>query len=174
MTRILIAYTTRGGSTQEIAEKLAENYRTRGSEVSLTHLKSARDLKTYDAFVIGAPIHAYRWLPDAARFVSRNARLFSQKPTALFVTCLAMRFGAEEARLAVLTWLKEVLERIPAVKPHQVGIFAGTYLPEKLPTVDRWIMRMTKEKPADYRDWQKIHAWAETTYTRLITSPATE
>lgn len=60
MNKILIAYVSRAGTTQKMAEYLAEGFRMSGNEVTAvktSQLKDAKDLAGYDAFLFGCPTY---------------------------------------------------------------------------------------------------------------------
>ena len=60
MSKILIAYVSRAGTTQKMAEYLSEGFRMSGSEVTAvktTQLKSENDLAGYDGFLFGCPTY---------------------------------------------------------------------------------------------------------------------
>ena len=57
MTKALIVYATRSGSTKKIAEAIAEGLRIEGSDinvVNVTQIKKEPDLAGYDAYIFGS------------------------------------------------------------------------------------------------------------------------
>ena len=60
MKKILIAYESRTGNTEQMAEYIAEGVRMNGGEVDLKKLssvKSEKDLQGYNAYVLGSPTY---------------------------------------------------------------------------------------------------------------------
>ncbi len=60
MSKALIAFTTRGGSTKKIAETIAEGCRMEGLEVEVVNVSAIKDEKAlngYDAYVFGSPTY---------------------------------------------------------------------------------------------------------------------
>ncbi len=60
MKRVLIAYDSRTGKTEEMAEGIAEGMRIAGHEVELrriTQIKNESELSGYDAYVFGSPTY---------------------------------------------------------------------------------------------------------------------
>jgi len=58
MKNVLIAYVSRTGKTEKMAEGIAEGVRFAGNNVDLkkiTTIKSEEDLKSYDGFILGCP-----------------------------------------------------------------------------------------------------------------------
>ena len=60
MKKVLIAYESRTGNTEKMAEYIAEGIRMGGNEVEVKKtntLKKTDDLKGYDAYVLGCPTY---------------------------------------------------------------------------------------------------------------------
>jgi flavodoxin len=81
MKKILVAYISRTGHTQQMAEYIAEGLRLTGScEVelkSITAIKTEQDIVGYDAYIFGAPTY-HRTMPPVMKsflFLAQQARL---------------------------------------------------------------------------------------------------
>src|SRR6476659_624462 len=81
---ILLAYASRYGSTQEVADTIAAALRTAGLEVDIQPMRQVKTLAHYDAVVLGAAIYNARWHPDAHQFLSQHQESLSQRPVAIF------------------------------------------------------------------------------------------
>ncbi|UCG22115.1 MAG: flavodoxin domain-containing protein [Deltaproteobacteria bacterium] len=60
MKKVLIAYDSRTGKTEKMAESIAEGIRMAGHEAELkkiTQIKSEAELQGYDAYVLGSPTY---------------------------------------------------------------------------------------------------------------------
>jgi len=60
MKKVLIAYDSRTGKTEKMAESIAEGIRMAGHEAELkkiTQIKSEAELQGYDAYVFGSPTY---------------------------------------------------------------------------------------------------------------------
>ena len=57
---VLVAYATRYGSTQEVAEAVATMLRVRGLEVDIQPMREVRTLEGYRAVVLGTPLYMGR------------------------------------------------------------------------------------------------------------------
>jgi len=60
MKKVLIAYDSRTGKTEKMAESIAEGIRMTGHEAELkkiTQIKSEAELQGYDAYVFGSPTY---------------------------------------------------------------------------------------------------------------------
>lgn len=74
MARILVAYATKRNGTAEIAERIAEELRSRGHEVDSCAARRARLQTGYDAAVVGSCLYAGRWRREAVKLVAGLAR----------------------------------------------------------------------------------------------------
>ena len=69
MKRVLVAYTTNAGSTEEVARAVADELGRDGqAQVDVRHLPEVRALESYDAVVVGAPM-ILGWQRAAVQFV---------------------------------------------------------------------------------------------------------
>jgi len=164
--KILVAYETGHGTTAEIAEAIGEVMREAGAEVDVVRCRKVEDASGYDAFVVGSPIWAFKWLKPATAFLKKNAELLCQRPTAIFLTSGA---AAEEKgkRMAMDKWVPKILSAVPDLEPVAIGNFAGVYSFPKYNIAMRAVMMaICKSQGAptsgtvDYRDWDEIKGWA--------------
>ncbi len=83
-TKILMAYASKYGSTQEVAEAVAATLGESGFGVDLQPMRKVRTLEEYGAVVLGAPLYFGHWHKDAINFLLRNEAALSQRPVAIF------------------------------------------------------------------------------------------
>jgi menaquinone-dependent protoporphyrinogen oxidase len=81
---VLVAYATRYGSTQEVAEAVASSLRERKLMVDFQPIRDVRTLAGYRAVVLGAPLYLGHWHADAGRFLSRRREALMERPVAIF------------------------------------------------------------------------------------------
>ena len=98
---VLVAYATKHGSTEEVAEAVTEELqgpRPRGRAREAP--QGARDLDGYRSVVIGAPLYMGRWHKDARKFVKRHGKALEALPVAVFALgpLEARRGGRSRAR----------------------------------------------------------------------------
>lgn len=159
-SRLLIAYATRAGSTQSIAEALAESLRSQGLEVDVKPARAVTDLAGYTGVIVGSAIRAGRPMPEAVSFVETHEATLSRIPVAYFIVCLTMKDDTEENRCTVAAYLDALRARTPKVRPLDVGLFAGALDSSRLPLLLRLLMRAMKAPDGDYRDWDAVQEWA--------------
>ena len=124
---ILLAYATRYGSTQEVAETIAAALREAGLEVDIQPMQEVKTLDHYDAVVLGAAIYNARWHPDAHQFLSQHQETLRQRPVAIFA--LGPLSTSDAAMQRSRRQLDKELEKYPWLKPVAVEMFAGKYDP---------------------------------------------
>lgn len=157
MTRVLVAYATRCGSTAEVAAAIAQILVEVGLAAEVRPMGEIRDLRAYRAVVVGSPIRGGRWLPEATEFLRRNREHLRRMPVAYFALGLSLREGAEEARTEAAAALDPARE---LVAPIAVGLFAGALDPRKPSPLLRLLMQLIKAPVGDFRDPAAVHAWA--------------
>jgi menaquinone-dependent protoporphyrinogen oxidase len=154
MTRTLVAYGSRHGSTKEVATALAADLRAAGHDVDLLSAGAAAVAGTagYDSVVLGGALYKGRWHADACTFVRRHHDALVQLPLAVFA--LGPRTLEADAVADSRKQLDAVLARLE-VEPELVTIFGGVIEPK---TLHFPLNRMSR---SDARDWQAIDAWSE-------------
>src|SRR5215469_9680595 len=83
-TSVLVAYATRYGSTQEVAEAIAATLREGGLAVDLQPAQDVRTLDQYRVVLLGAPLSLFHWHKDALHFLARHREALTQRPVAIF------------------------------------------------------------------------------------------
>ena len=154
---VLVAYATRYGSTQEVAEAIGEVLREQGLEVEVQPLRQVRSLEGYGAVVLGAALYMYRWHKDARRFLSRQRKALEGLPVAVFALGPVKDPRDEEEWRNSRAQLDSELEKHPWLKAVAVEIMGGKFDPATL----RFPMNLlARSEPASYiRDWTAIRAW---------------
>ena len=161
---ILIAYATRYGSTQEVAEAVGATLRERGLAVEVRRARAVRSLDGFDAVVFGAPLYIGSLFREARKFLNRCRTALSQMPVAIF----ALGPISGEAELeGSRTQLAAALAKLPWLRPVATEVFVGKYDPARLRFPDS-LLALLPASPLhgvlahDGRDWPVIRAWADT------------
>ncbi len=154
MTRTLVAYGSKHGSTQEVATSIAASLRAAGHDVDLLSAEAAvvAGLSDYVCVVLGGSIYMGHWHADVCRFVRRHHDALVHLPLAVFAlgprTLEAKDVAGSRKQLA------GALKRLK-VEPELVAIFGGAVDPAKLH------FPLNRIPQTDARDWQAIDAWSD-------------
>ena len=165
--KILVCYATGTGSTGEVAEFIAQTLRGANVTVDVYAVEDVQSLAVYDAVVLGSSIRFGKWLPEAVLFLDDSAEILSQRPVALFTTCITIVSGTEHARRNGLAYWAPILSRIPSVRPVGLGLFAGALNPA-FGLLDEY----RRAPYGDYRNWDEIGAWSREIRNRLLEEPS--
>jgi menaquinone-dependent protoporphyrinogen oxidase len=162
---ILVAYATRYGSTQQVAEAIATTLREAGLVVDLKPLREVRSLEAYRAVVLGAPLFMFHLHKDALDFLSRHRKAIANLPVAVFVLGPVHDPHDDKEWQDSRLQLDKELAKFPWFSPLTIEIFGGKYDPTAL----RFPLKMFAgaEPASDIRDWAAIQAWAQTLPPRL-------
>jgi menaquinone-dependent protoporphyrinogen oxidase len=156
--KVLVAYATRYGSTQEVAEAVAAELGGCGFSVDLQFLRDVRKLDGYGAVVIGAPLFMFHWHKDAIGFLGKQQPALMHMPVAIFVLGPVHVPHDEAEWKASWEQLDKELAQFPWLKPAALEMFGGKYDPEVLGFPLK--MFAGKEPASDLRDWDAIRRWA--------------
>lgn len=163
--KILVTYSTRAGSTSEVAETICRILNESGADAEVKQMDEVNNLSAYSAYVIGSPIQGGQWLPEAMEFTRKHLQVLSSKPTAVFMVCMTLAMpSAEKYRDGIRSWLLPVRS---LVNPVSEGYFPGKLNLKKVPSLSDRIkfrisifMRIWKE--GDHLDKNAVESWAKT------------
>jgi menaquinone-dependent protoporphyrinogen oxidase len=159
MTRIMVAYGTKKGSTGEVAGSIAGRLGERGLDVHLVPAAEADALDEYDGVVLGGALYMGRWHADARRFLKRHREMLTTLPLAVFA--MGPLTMEEKDVEGSRKQLDHALAKVPEVEPVAVAIFGGVVDPEKLH------FPFSHMPASDVRDWDAIRAWADEVAEKL-------
>jgi menaquinone-dependent protoporphyrinogen oxidase len=170
---VLVAYATRYGSTQEVAEAVGKALRERGLDVELLAASKVRSLDAYRAVVLGAPLYMFHWHADAHHFLSRHRKALTL-PGGLRLAIFALGpWHADPKELQdARGQLDKELAKYAWLAPAAVEVFGGKFDPARLDFPYNLIGPLKQMPASDVRDWTAIGAWAGgLPATLLIVSP---
>ncbi len=157
--KILIAYASVHGSTQEIAEQIATTMRNVGVEVDIQPASKIHDLARYRAVVLGAPIYMFHLHKDALNFISRHkVTLMNGLPIAIFA---GGPIETDKDQWAdIRKQFVQELAKFPWLRPIAIEVVGGRFDPTKLRFPYNLIPALKQMPAADLRDWTVIRNWA--------------
>ncbi len=144
MDPVLVAFTTKNGSTAEVADVVARTLRSQGWAVELVPITDRPDVAGRSLVVVGAPIYNGRWDRRARVFLKRHRSRIASVPVAVFG--MGPREATEEAFERSRAQLDRALAKLRWLQPIAVTVFGGVDPPKKHPR-------------RDVRDWDAIDAW---------------
>lgn len=185
--RVLVVYATFAGSTVEVAQAVGEELGRSGLQVEVRPIGEVRDLRGYDAVVVGAPM-ILGWHRAALRFLRRHRQALQDKPLAVFVMAISLtessetllkgvpitldeqlpkpprrpgRLSFRERYATLANYLRPILRSTRPASPASIGIFAGRMEYGRL----KWwavlfVMVIIQATAGDRRNWPAIRAWA--------------
>lgn len=151
---VLVAYASKHGSTQEIAEALGRELGSQGVEADVRSVADV-DGAPYEAVVLGSAVYAGRWLESARRFVDRHAGDLAGRPIWLFSSGPIGDPPRPPDDEAV-----QIDTILAATGAHGHRIFAGKLDKSRLSFPERAIVLAFRAAEGDFRDWEAIAAWA--------------
>ena len=158
--KVLAAYASTYGSTQEVAEVMAASLRQEGLTVDIQPARNVRTLAGYNAVVLGAPLYMFHLHKDALHFLARHRQAFTAGlPIAIFAGG-PFGSGDEKEWQEVRKQFDQELAKFPWLKPVAVEVIGGRFDPARLRFPWNLIPALKQMSPSDLRDWAAIQAWA--------------
>jgi len=156
---ILITYTTKHGSTADIAWTISNSFFDSGYKADVKKIQDVEDLRQYSLVVIGAPVYEGRLMPEAEEFVKLHRNYLNKKNVALFITGYSFRDNDYEEVQKAEKLAAKISQYADIVT---TGYFGGKLDAGNIPIKEK-IGSLFREArvPGDYRDWRLIGEWAD-------------
>jgi menaquinone-dependent protoporphyrinogen oxidase len=166
-TRVLVTYASKMGSTQEIAEAIGRELEVFGIQVTVAPCADKVSPEDFDGVIIGSAIYTRRWLKAATKYLKRNAPRLERHRTWLFHSGPCGE-GARDEQVPAPKAAERVIGRFALSAPVTFG--GRLDVEHAVGPLSRW---MGAEGPlsGDFRDWDRIRAWAKDIARQL--DPAT-
>jgi menaquinone-dependent protoporphyrinogen oxidase len=164
--RVLVAYSSKMGSTAEIAEAIGEELRKSGAEVDVSDARTASPPLEYDAVVLGSGVYAGRWLKPARRYLKQNRNQLAHRPTWLFQSG-PIGSGDQTARTEASGKIARLASELGTEPP---AVFGGNLDPVRAKgRLAKWVAN--SDAAGDYRNWDQIRSWAASIAQQLPAAP---
>ncbi len=159
--KVLVAFASTHGSTQEVAADIAGVLRGQGLAIDLQPARDVRSLEGYGAVVLGAPLYMFHLHKDALRFLSRHrVALSGGMPLAVFAGGPFGKGDGNEWQEVRKSLINE-LAKFPWLAPVSVQVIGGRFDPAHLRFPWNLVPALKNMPPSDLRDWDAIRAWAK-------------
>lgn len=177
LTSALIAYSTRSGSTREVAEAMGVSIREMGLPTHVMPMEEVVSLAGRALVILGAPLYMGKFPKEFHRFVAVHRDVLETLRPWFFVLG-PTRTDPKDFEAARMQALKQ-LGRYPWLRPIDLRIFGGRWNVKNLPfpfSLARHLPGRPLEKmpPADIRDWAAIEKWTASIGQQAIRPPDRE
>jgi menaquinone-dependent protoporphyrinogen oxidase len=173
--RVLIAYGSRYGSTEEIASRLAGFLGEEGVEATVLDVKKDRSwpsLEGYDGVIVGSGVKISKWMREPLEFLRRKRDELVGRRLGLFVSCLTVLTDPDSAREVLLEKVAEEAG-VEAVLMEAFGPVMDVGPGSRMGFLDKRIAKtvmagLSKDKGMEFdtegrndlRDWDRIRGFA--------------
>jgi menaquinone-dependent protoporphyrinogen oxidase len=153
---ILVAYASKHGATEGIAQHIARSLNEAGREADARSVTDVHEFGAPDAVVIGSAVYAGSWRKEAVEFVESHADELARLPVWLFSSGpLGEQVADDEEQPRQLA---EIRARI---SPRGHKMFFGDLDAGKLSFGERMMVKAVKAPEGDFRNWDAIRDWAD-------------
>lgn len=152
--KVLVTAASKYGSTNEIAESIAETLREAGLESTVEAAERAGSLDGFDAVVVGSAVYGGYWLRSARRYVEANREALASRPVWLFSS------GPVGDPLRPDGLPLDAAELQPLTGAREHVVFAGRLDMGLLDPDEKALMAERYVRAGDFRDWARVRAWA--------------
>jgi menaquinone-dependent protoporphyrinogen oxidase len=163
LASVFVAYSTRCGSTAEVAQVIGASMRKSGLSVDVVPMSKVDSIPRMTAVILGAPLYMGRFPKEFHSFLGRHrGALEILKPWCFVLGPTRTNPGDfEAARHQAVRQLSHYDWFCPA----DVHVFGGKWNPKTLPFPFSLVMRLpglplAKVPAGDVRDWTEIDGWA--------------
>jgi menaquinone-dependent protoporphyrinogen oxidase len=177
--KVLIAYGSRFGCTEEVSQETAKILQKEGVEPHLLNLRKTNpkewpSLKEFDGVLIGSGIKIMKWTKEPQTFLKMHKEELNKKEKilGLFVCCAS---AATDRAYAKKEYLEKIMETT-GVTAHIYDAFGGVLdfsESSEMGFLDKKMLKMASKKMQeetgitiednaknDFRDWDQIQTFA--------------
>jgi menaquinone-dependent protoporphyrinogen oxidase len=165
---VLVAYSSKHGSTREIAQRIGDRLRADGLTPDVRDVATVTDPAWYDAVVLGSAVYMGSWRKEATGFARNHTAVLAARPVWLFSSGPLAEPSPDEP--------EHMVELRSAIKPREHRVFTGALDSSKLSLPERIVISAVKSRSkheiaGDFRDWNEIDAWADSIAEALVNTP---
>lgn len=151
---VLVAFASRYGATEGIAQAIADVLREAGHEVTVVASDARPDVESFDAVIVGSAVYAGHWLAPAKDLITASADALRARPVWLFSSGPV----GEPPKPAEDPVDTEPMAEASGARDHRV--FSGRLDRSVLRFSDKAIAAALRAPEGDFRDWDDVRAWA--------------
>ncbi len=160
MTNVLVAFATKGGTTQSIAERIGARLTAAGHQATVVPVQDNPDPRAYEAVIVGSGILANSVYSASGKWLTARKSHLVGRRVAVFVTCLSVMSEDGQEHESAIRFPDQLASVLPQ-PPVASTVFPGSYDPKSRTWWERVIMGLIRSPKGDFTDWDKVDAWAE-------------
>jgi menaquinone-dependent protoporphyrinogen oxidase len=151
--RVLVTWGSKRGGTAGIGAMIADTLAASGYDVTAAPIERVNSLDGFDGIIIGGALYASLWPSKARRFINRHRAALRKVPVWMFSSG-PLDASADDTNIPPTRVVSNLAERVGALG-HVT--FGGRLDPaaKGFPA-----SAMTKTHSGDWRNRERIHAWA--------------
>jgi menaquinone-dependent protoporphyrinogen oxidase len=153
---VLVAYATKHGSTEQIAETIGRELRLRGLAADVRSVEEIESVGCYESVVLGSAVYVGHWLSNARAFAREHAAELAERPTWLFSS------GPVGHPLRPTDDAVQIDDIVEATLAKEHRIFPGNLDRSRLSRCEWAVVFALRVKEGDYRNEDEVSAWART------------
>lgn len=154
---VLVAYSSKRGSTKEIAETVVATLSRAGLTVRCEPAEDVSSLDPYDAVVLGSAVYMKRWRGDARHFLRKHRRALEAMPFWVFSSGPVGDPAQDKPE-----WMEppRIIEKVEALGGRGHVVFGGRLPVDPHGPIEKAMVEGTPAEFRDRRDWDQIREWA--------------
>ncbi len=164
--KVLVAFSSKHGATEEIARSIGEILDEQGLTVEVRRMEKVDTVLPYTAFVVGSAVYMGKWMRGARKFVDGHAELLARHPTWLFSSGPIGSTPETEQSDSF-----DVAGLMTATRAHDHRLFSGKLDKAELGVAERALAGALRVPSGDYREWDAVTAWS-IEIARILTGEA--
>ncbi len=160
--RVLVAYGTKNGATEGIAQEIAATLRKDGLEAEARPAREVASVGAYHAVILGGALYAGRWQRDARRFARRHTGQLRSRDV-WFFSSGPLDDSAEKGEIPPAFGVRRAMSRTGA-RGHVT--FGGRLAEHPTGRLARSMAKRGLDK--DHRNFEQIRQWAHSVSASLL------
>lgn len=165
MTRVLLVYESKHGSTTDVAHSIADGLRGKHIEVDIYDQPSTAPApQGYDAVILGSAVYFGRWQKDIRAYYEQHRASLAKNPNIWLFSSGPV--GKDDQLSSELPLPVEKMIKSLPVKSH--AIFYGRLDHDNLNFFEMAMTKAAGAPAGDFRQWDTVGTWAERIATTLL------
>jgi len=157
MSKILITYASKTGTTEEIAEKIGEILKEKGISLEVKKINEVKDVSSYEVVILGTGVRIGKVFSESVNFLKKFKKELENKKLFYFLVCLTICEDTPENRKTTEGYLNQLSQ---IIKPEGYEFFPGRFYYSKISPIFRSFLKKMKIPEGDFVNWDKVISYA--------------